>query len=156
MRFQCLLEMILKTVSGANNVEHGLIFEATEWTGLLDLCLELAGHTCFYNPNTGTPGRRARWIYCLMSSMSSSTFTSSPMTESPDLRFPFQTRPKSWRWRVVVAEKARRVFPQGSTCSLPGLSRASETGRVTPWIVRSPVNCNWPFAFERPLLVKVI
>src|SRR6266576_5894780 len=43
---------------------------------------------------------------------------------------------------VVVAEKPRRRFPQGSASSGVGPSTSSVTSRVVPCRVRSPTNCN--------------
>src|ERR1700745_2260471 len=70
--------------------------------------------------------------------------TSSPTRMPPVSSAAFQTRPKSFRLILVVAEIAIRVLPQGSFACGVSPSRAKVTLRVTPRIVRSPPTFNSP------------
>ena len=60
-----------------------------------------------------------------------------PTSQPPVSSATFQVRPQSSRSIFVTAEKNARVPPHGSPAT-PLYSVLSVTGRVTPWIVRSP------------------
>src|SRR5262249_18360706 len=87
---------------------------------------------------------------CLCSSASTVMVTSSPTITPPASMVRFQFSPKSLRLILVVAVRPRTVFPPATLSGV--YSTFTTTGRVTPWMVRSPSALR---VFPSPLVIFV-
>src|SRR5882672_5617241 len=83
--------------------------------------------------------------------------TSSPTATPPVSKVLFQTKPKSLRNSLPVAEAPRTVLPDRALEGGAIESTVRVTGLVTPWIVRFPIARSLPSAaFSKWLDLKVM